>query len=153
MPPAMSKVKGTGNSCLSVGTPANGKCGSYYCGVDMNTLAPEINPNMPCGGDPAFACEGSLTKIVTDCAVAHATDTDSDVQVTACVKANSAVMTHNVKDTCIQCFTDAAKCCQADFNCLTTCLVSGGTKTCDDAQKAANCIKPNFACSGLPDPL
>jgi hypothetical protein len=164
MAPVPSKVAGTGSACLSTAAAANGKCGSYYCGVDMATLTPEINPAGACGADTAYACTAELTAIVTKCtvdkvlelAIPVLTEDWPTVEATlkSCLKMNPSVMSHNVPDACLNCFSTAAMCCVKDADCRGVCTgLEMSSAECDAAQKAAGCIEPVFGCAGLPRPF
>lgn len=162
-PPDVSKVKGTGNTCLSTPLASGGKCGSYYCGIDHATLAPELNPSKPCGVDAAYVCKGELTGITTQCSKdvqgPHTTDvllgiTDAyRVDIFNCIKQTPSVAMAKVQDACINCFVDATICCVNDVvGCGLPCS-AGTVAECDQAQKQIGCIDKAFSCGGLPNPF
>jgi hypothetical protein len=153
--PNPALVAGTGTSCASYATPANGKCGSYYCNVDLPTLTMAIDPATACGKDPEFTCNGNLVIAVGTCArqVKSENLLDSNdalrPKVEACVY-EDPVIKQKVAPECLGCFIGAAIC--AGDNCLTQCL-AGDSPGCDACRKQANCEAPVFTCGGLPTPF
>ena len=153
--PNPALVAGTGTSCASYATPMNGKCGSYYCNVDLPTLTMAIDPMTVCGKDPEFTCNGNLVIAVGTCArqVKSENLLDSNdalkPKVEACVY-EDAVIKQKVAPECLSCFIGAAIC--AGDNCLTQCL-AGDSPGCDACRKQNNCEAPVFSCGGLPTPF
>jgi hypothetical protein len=153
--PNPALVAGTGTMCASYATPANGKCGTYYCGVDLATLSMALDPSTMCGTDPDFTCNGNLVPAVGTCARRVKSENLFDSndalrpKVEACVY-EDAVIKEKVPAACLNCFINAAIC--AGDNCLTQCL-AGDSPGCDNCRKQNNCEAPVFSCAGLPSPF
>ena len=148
-------VAGTGKECASYATPENGMCGSYYCGVNLETLTKEIDPTQICGDDPDFTCKGSLVTSVGDCArkvksenISQSND-ELRPKVEACAYEDPEIK-ERVSPDCLACFITAAIC--AGDNCLIQCLV-GDSPLCDSCREANNCDAQVFQCGGLPSPF
>lgn len=148
-------IAGTGTSCLLLANSTGGRCGSFYCGVTPSQFSAAFDAASVCGSAPSLMCAGSVYAVTTKCAPMFATEATAQARadILACVKSDPAVASSNASDACVGCFVDVWSCCQADINCLTSCLLNAGKKQCDDAQKAAGCISPLFTCGGLPNPL
>jgi hypothetical protein len=153
--PNPALVAGTGKNCASYAMPSNGKCGTYYCGVDQATLTMAIDPMAVCGGDPDFTCNGNLVTSVGSCArmvksanIAASNDTLRPL-VQDCVYKDATIKA-KVPPACLSCFVNAAVC--AGDNCLLQCL-SGDSPACDNCRKQNNCEQPVFSCGGLPSPF
>lgn len=149
-------VAGSGNECASYALPANGMCGSYYCGVNLETLAKEIDPTALCGKDPEFTCYGNVVTAVGACSrkvkSQNLREPNNDVLrplVEACVYEDEEIKAR-VEPDCLSCFIDAADC--AGLNCMTQCL-TGDSPLCDNCRKNNNCEAPVFTCAGLPSPF
>jgi hypothetical protein len=153
--PNPALVAGTGTKCASYATPANGKCGTYYCGVDLATLSMALDPSTMCGKDADFTCNGNLVPAVGTCARRVKSENLFDSndalrpKVEACVY-EDAVIKEKVPNACLACFINAAIC--AGDNCLTQCL-AGDSPGCDSCRKQNNCEAPVFSCAGLPSPF
>lgn len=161
--PMPELVAGTASAagCLSYTEPANGMCGSYFCGVDEATLAKALDPNTVCGenmgntGGSAFVCEGRLVSVVGACArtvkAANFLLTNEQLRplVQDCVYEDAEIKM-KVTEQCLSCFIDVADC--AGTNCLVECL-AGDSEACDQCRMNNNCEQPLFPCGGFPNPL
>ena len=153
--PDPSLVKGTGASCSSYGTPMNGKCGGYYCGVDQATLQKAVDPSAKCGGDVDLLCSNKVVIAVGMCArqiksaMPLATNDELRPMVQACVFEDAEIKMKTSPE-CLNCTIDAAAC--AGDNCLIQCL-AGDSAQCDSCRKMNNCEMPVFTCGGLPAPF
>lgn len=152
-------LAGSGTSCLSTAPGSGAMCGSYYCGVSPTRFSQAFDPTSACGPDAAFICQGTLPRIVNDCATKASLmitlSTEQQLAMTnSCIRADQGVQSRNLKQSCIDCFVSSATCCKNNSNCLTACALLFDTQAkCDAERMKAGCIKPTFACSGLPDPL
>lgn len=147
-------IAGTAGSCLPVGQPTNGKCGSYFCGVTPTSFNEAFAPSSVCGVNATFMCGGSLEKIAYDCwSSAMLTPIDQmQSAIAVCAKSKASLQNAGIAGGCVDCFVEQQMCCQRNANCLTDCLF-GATHTCDLAMRAAGCTSGLFSCSGLPNPL
>lgn len=153
--PDPSLIKGTGTSCSSYGAPMNGKCGGYFCGVDMATLAKAVDPAAKCGGGIELLCQNAVVTAVGMCArqikAANLGATNEQIRpmVEQCVFENAEIKA-KTSSACLACTITAAEC--AGDNCLIQCL-AGDSAQCDACRKTNNCDQPVFACGGLPTPF
>jgi hypothetical protein len=135
--------------------PANGKCGGYFCGVDLETLEKAVDPMAKCGGDVDLLCRNSVITAVGTCArqvksqMPAATNEVLRPMVEACVFQDAEIK-ENVTSDCLGCTITAAECAAA--NCLGECL-AGDSAICDSCRKMNDCDQPMFACGGIPSPL
>lgn len=153
--PNPALVAGTGTSCASYTMPAGGKCGSYFCGVDLPTLTMASDPTAVCGNHPELTCDGTLVVAVGTCARQVKSENLLDgndalrPKIQACVFEDATIM-QKVAPECVACYVSAAIC--AGDNCLTQCL-AGDSPGCDTCRKQNSCEAPLFECGGLPSPF
>jgi hypothetical protein len=150
-----SLVTGTGAMCSSYGAPTNGKCGGYFCGVDMATLEKAVDPTAKCGAAIGLLCSNAVVTAVGMCArtVKSSMPTASNEMlrpmVQDCVFQN-ADLKARVTPECLACTITAAEC--AGDKCLPECL-AGDSAQCDSCRKMNNCEQPVFECGGIPSPF
>lgn len=147
--------------CASEALAEGGMCGSWFCGVDAETLDKGLDPNGACGenmgnmGGIDFVCEARPVKVVGDCArmvkssMPFATNEQLRPLVRDCVYQDAEIKA-NVTEPCLNCFIDVADC--AGTYCLLQCLASADA-TCDQCRLDNNCDQPLFDCAGFPNPF
>jgi hypothetical protein len=146
---------GTGTNCSSYGAPMDGKCGGYFCGVDLATLQKAVDPMGLCGGDLDLLCQNAVVTAVGNCArqkkaqMPNATNDELRPMVEACVFENADIKAKTSPE-CLACTITAAEC--AGDMCLLQCL-AGDSAQCDACRKSSNCDQPVFSCGGLPSPF
>jgi hypothetical protein len=153
--PDASLVTGTGSMCSSYVMPENGKCGGYFCGVDLATLQEAVDPMAKCGGDADILCRNAVITAVGHCARQEKGKNPAapNEQLTPLVEAcvfQDAELKEKVTSDCLACTITAAEC--AADNCLGECL-AGDSAVCDSCRKMNNCDQPVFECGGIPSPL
>lgn len=153
--PDPTLVNGTGTMCSSYGAPMNGKCGGYFCGVDMATLEKAVDPMAKCGGAIDLLCSNAVVTAVGMCArqvkgqMPTATNDMLRPMVQDCVFQNADIKARVTPD-CLACTITAAEC--AGDMCLAECL-AGDNAQCDACRKMNNCEQPVFECGGIPSPF
>lgn len=153
--PDPTLVMGTGVNCSSYGAPANGKCGGYFCGVDLATLQKAVDPMAKCGSDIDLLCRNAVITAVGNCArqvksqMPFASNDELRPMIESCVFQDAEIKANTTPE-CLACTITAAQC--AGDMCLAECL-AGDSAQCDTCRKMNNCDQPVFACGGLPSPL
>ena len=152
--PKGSSVMGTGNNCESYTLPKAEMCGSWYCGVNLQTLKQAIAPAAVCGNSVDLICTGSAVAVVADCArmiklsMPFASNDQLRPMVRECAL-KDAQLQQGTKNECLDCIF-AGFACTAD-NCLAQCL-AGNSPDCDKCRLEAKCDQSSFECAGLPWP-
>ncbi|HTU57397.1 MAG TPA: hypothetical protein VMF89_03170 [Polyangiales bacterium] len=143
MPPAI---------CESTTVAVRGYCGSYACKQTPSSFSSAFNSSGNCANTRDFMCAGTIQAITYQCMINNALVVKFAEATTLCVKSDPSVTANHVGDACVGCFVTAYECCKNSEQCIAAC-VRGPGKACDDAQRAAGCLAPLVACSGLPNPL
>ena len=147
-------VSGTGNSCESYTLPNAEMCGSWYCGVSLQTLKGAVAPAAVCGSSVELICTGSAVATVADCArmikvsMPFASNEQLRPMVRDCALKDTELQ-QGARNECLDCIFDGFAC-TAD-NCLVQCL-AGNSPDCDKCRLDAKCDQKSFECAGLPWP-
>jgi hypothetical protein len=152
--PKSAAVSGTGQSCESYTLPKDEMCGSWYCGVNLQTLKSAIDAAAVCGNSADLICTGSAVAVVADCArmIKLSMPFASNEQLRPLVRdcaLKDAQLKQSTRNECLDCIFDGFAC-TAD-NCLVQCL-GGNSPDCDNCRLNAKCDQKSFECAGLPWP-
>ncbi|HEY6880272.1 MAG TPA: hypothetical protein VI299_19745 [Polyangiales bacterium] len=123
-----------------------GACFGMYCGMPQTEFAKRVDHVGACLGteDLALACDGELTRAVSDCAQDGVFALGFARALASCAQHKPSLATASTD--CVNCYVDEVLC--ALDNCLAPCL-NGAALDCTSCRRA-HCSDDFRFCSGLP---
>ena len=144
--PQPGLVAKTARECFAHTDRAEEQCGSYYCGVDQETLAAALDPSNPCEFGAEAMCTGQVMVLIEQCGWEAVVNSRDAVEV--CIR--GGINLASVEQYCMDCFVDASMC--AAEACAARCL-GPSEQACAICLRDSGCDPVLFECAGWPSPF